>query len=129
MESQGTVDVSMSQVTPEMTGLEQAAEDLEIRRSRSAILPTGPPEVEHSRSAMWFLADEDQALEPCQRSRTALVCLSNSAEGASDGEAVSSGHFREEIVMADGGVPQRKSRPSRTALWIEDPMSMPESES
>lgn len=27
---------------------------------------------------------EDQALEPCQRSRTALVCLSNSAEGSAE---------------------------------------------
>lgn len=27
---------------------------------------------------------EDQALEPCQRSRTALVCLSNSAEGSGE---------------------------------------------
>mmetsp|Transcript_10709 Transcript_10709/g.23571 ORF Transcript_10709/g.23571 Transcript_10709/m.23571 type:complete len:132 (+) Transcript_10709:51-446(+) len=129
MESQGLgVDVSMSHVTPEMTGVEHAAEDLEIRRSRSAILPEGPPDIEHSRSAMWFLRDDDPHLEPCERSRTALVCLKSCAEGAIDGEAASSGHFREEIVMASGGAPQRKKRPSRTAIWFEDDVSMPDQE-
>eukprot|EP00490_Sorites_sp_Unknown_P029896 CAMPEP_0114649068 /NCGR_PEP_ID=MMETSP0191-20121206/6813_1 /TAXON_ID=126664 /ORGANISM="Sorites sp." /LENGTH=128 /DNA_ID=CAMNT_0001862591 /DNA_START=50 /DNA_END=436 /DNA_ORIENTATION=+ len=126
MESQG-VDVSMSHVNPEMRGFQQAAEDLEIRRSRSAILPQGPPDIEHSRSAMWFLRDDDPTLEPCQRSRTALAYAKTSAEGAMNGEAISSGHFREEMVMDAGGGPQRKSRPSRTAIWIQD-VSMPEPE-
>eukprot|EP00435_Cladocopium_sp_Y103_P029742 s1417_g7.t1 len=126
--------------------LQSAAEDLEIRRSRSAILPEGPPgetqrkrlevfkiwpldtfgstrastvgstspsssgillstlllnptcerqapaDIEHSRSAMWFLREDDPRLEPCERSRTALVCLKSSAEGAIDGEACNADH-------------------------------------
>ena len=153
-----------------LKSLSQAAEDLEIRRSRSAILPTGPPgaaklndcaphgcfilfpakkpayliylhiwsiymvhlmqcllgrsgafKIGNVVPCRWSVlasvtvvslrcvrslqdlngshrcvrristcpcnmlhALEDQALEPCQRSRTALVCLSNSAEGSAE---------------------------------------------
>eukprot|EP00438_Fugacium_kawagutii_P017293 Skav213690 [mRNA] locus=scaffold491:572124:579326:- [translate_table: standard] len=123
MESQGLmVDVSVSHVTPELAGLEQEAPEVpaEIRHSRSAILPKGPPDIEHSRSAMWFLKDDDPSLEPCERSRTAVVCR-KASEGAMEQEALS-GHLREEMVAEAGGAPPRKSRPSRTAIWTEDNM-------
>eukprot|EP00913_Durusdinium_trenchii_P018878 g17739.t2 len=81
-----------------------------------------PPDIEHSRTAMWILKDDedddDTALDPYVRSRTAVVFR---GAGAHESEPLDEGaeRSREEMIIG-----RRRQRPSRTAMWIEKDLPM-----
>ncbi|CAK8994895.1 unnamed protein product [Durusdinium trenchii] len=124
MDVQGEMERRESSVGSVQSDLVQGSEkeECEVRRCRSAILYEVPPDIEHSRTAMWILKDDedddDTALDPYVRSRTAVVFR---GAGAHESEPLDEGaeRSREEMIIG-----RRRQRPSRTAMWIEKDLPM-----